>query len=602
MTRSASSSGGSGIRTWRAIAVLVGEGGSEHLGDAAGRVRLELPAVEPRPAASAAEAVSAGAGDGGGGSGGGGSGGGPAGTPGERAAEPAPASSSAVVRSRSSRNWRWRASCPARKLRWRSASWARWACRRVATPRSKAAGRVPGGGSVDATGAGAGGAGGAAPSVGGGMAVDLTPTYRRQRGCRCHLLRRAPVDARHQQHRFGVGPETQGRVGLEGRPDRRGLRGPGGRLGEGHLEGPAGHVGDPDRGGAAVGRAPLRTVWPPTVVQGERGGREVDQPRGGVGVADLRHQALDAFGQPETQLGRAGAVEHRVDPVAPREGVGEPAQDQHHRRVARELAVGREEGGGRGPVDRLAREVHRAHQGGIELPGAQRAGGDAEGDQAGALLGRDRERRSPEVELARHPVGHDVGHGPDHRGRIEGRDHRVARSGEPARVGVGLAGDQPPARPPAGHLRVGAHADQHPGPLPRQVPCVVGGFPCRGEQGELLGQCALEVVGGKLEPGELDLDVLGPGVDGGAAEECLGDLVATGAVTHYRPQADDGERLGAAIGLGGCGARRGSVGSSTIRWASLPPKPKAERPARRGTVRPRLQGEQRAERSAFEGG
>ena len=426
--------------------------------------------------------------------------------------------------------------------------------------------------------------------------------YRRQRGCRCHLLRRAPVDARHQQHRFGVGPETQGRVGLEGRPDRRGLRGPGRRLGEGHLEGPAGHVGDPDRGGAAVGRAPLRTVWPPTVVQGERGGREVDQPRGGVGVADPRHQALDAFGQPETQLGRAGAVKHRVDPVAPRDGVGEPAQDQHHRRVARELAVGREEGGGRGPVDRLAREVHRAHQGGIELPGAKRAGGDAEGNQPGALLGRDRERRSPEVELARHPVGHDVGHGPDHRGRIEGRDHRVACCGEPARVGVGLAGDQPPACPPTGYLRVSAHADQHPGPLPRQAPCVVGGFPCRGEQGELLGQCVLEVVGGNLSPVSWTSTFAARGSIGGAAEECLRDLVSTGAVPYDRPQADDGERLGAAIGLGGCGARRGFGRLLDDEVGVVPPEAEGGEAGPAGTVRPRLQCEQRAERGAFEGG
>ncbi len=236
-------------------------------------------------------------------------------------------------------------------------------------------------------------------------------------------------------------------------------------------------------------------------------------------------------------------VEHRDDLIVVRAGVGQPLEHQHHRRVTGWVGDG--EVGQRRLMHRLVREVHRSHQHGVRVAGAKGAGGELEGDQTGGLLRTDRETGAGQAELRVDPVGDDVGHGAEHTGRGLGRPHRVADRVDQAGIGRhGVRGEpcgDPPAGHIAGHLRIGAHADEHHGPVRGQSD-PGRGIARRRQDEHLLWLGLRQVDGGEAQPVEPHLDGGAPRRTTGAGHQRPTQIVGVPAVRDHGPDRDDGDR------------------------------------------------------------
>ena len=108
-------------------------------------------------------------------------------------------------------------------------------------------------------------------------------------------------------------------------------------------------------------------------------------------------------------------------------------------------------------MHRLAREIHRGHDRGVDLTLAKRPLRDFEGPIAREFLGGDREAGTTRVPLARKAVRDDVRHGAENARGFERSD--------------GFGGDRlfeeegTPAESVAGDLGIAAHAHENPGAL-----------------------------------------------------------------------------------------------------------------------------------------
>ena len=167
---------------------------------------------------------------------------------------------------------------------------------------------------------------------------------------------------------------------------------------------------------------------------------------------------------PADGVGRAAEIggNEGIDAVAGRLGVGPALEDQRHGAVPRLLPIGGQERGGRGAMDRLVGEIDRAAERRLDFAAAERPAGETERLDAGQLLRRHGEGRPAEIELRAEPVGRDVRHGADHRGRIERRaaDSRAVSMAvsSPARCRA------PRAAPPCANGAPSAR-------FPRRSPC-----------------------------------------------------------------------------------------------------------------------------------
>ncbi len=266
----------------------------------------------------------------------------------------------------------------------------------------------------------------------------------------------------------------------------------------------------------------------------DRGG-DVQQPRGGVRVPEARREPLGVGRERQIQRG-LGPVEEivgeqREHRIAVAHGVRVALAHEQHGGVAR-LAVARWQhlaGGALG--HRLAREVDRAHDRGVDLASAERPRADGERGEPGALLGRDGVARPAHVELVAQSIRDDVGHAADDGGPGEA----VLR--ERGRERVDPTSHAAPAHGVPRDLRVGLHANEDGGTLLRQPREGVGHGRALGhrEQPGLLWERRAQVVGGKAQPARVELD--GRGARRGAArrgggEEPLAKLFGRRARAH----------------------------------------------------------------------
>jgi len=350
----------------------------------------------------------------------------------------------------------------------------------------------------------------------------------------------------------------------------------------------AGHGAQPRHG---------RFAWPTEAhapVECCDGARHMQQARSGMGMAKQRRDAgqgwiglveTDGLGHHRHLLpGRDGFLlflgvglkalqvlgQLRREALGIHDGQNRPAllaggleahQRQHHRRIARLMALLWQHGPGGGFVHQLAAHVHSAHQRHVQQARPQGTAGDFEGADAGELFCFHRIARALQVEQQANAVGDDVGHGAHGHAGIGHRRKEILQRLEP-----GLADLQAmaaPGRGPflgmgprqvAGSLGIATHADEHTaaGGLDGSE---AGGHMARGLQHQqLLGQGLRQILGWVTQPLEGKphlLDALGCGLAGNQRlqQGAVGFGPAGGHLHGHHGQGGSWQRLD------GCGRR-----------------------------------------------
>ena len=265
--------------------------------------------------------------------------------------------------------------------------------------------------------------------------------------------------------------------------------------------------------------------------QGQRGGSEITEAAGGPRTTKPRVQ-LSLSQIFLTGDGLLGRLHDADDGVPVFFGVGQALEHQRHRRVARCAGVVLDLGQ-RALVDLLARQIHGANHGHIQLALKQGAPCQGQRDEAGALPCREAQARSAQVELAVETIGGNVGHRPHHAGRAEGRDDLSFFPLQPGLVvrrapaAVAKLLGQAPAQPIAADLRVRLHGHQHAGALAPEHAAGLGQRLLSGlEHEQLLRQRLLQIPGRKAQVRERQLE--GAGADLGQTTSAGPDQRVTG--------------------------------------------------------------------------
>ena len=260
--------------------------------------------------------------------------------------------------------------------------------------------------------------------------------------------------------------------------------------------------------------------------QDQRGGREITEAAGGPRTTEPRVQ-LSLSQSVFTGDGFFGRLHHADDGVPVFLCVGQALEHQRHRRISRYAGVGLDFGQ-RAVVDLLARQIHGANHGRVQLTLEQRAPCQGQRDEAGALPGREAQARSAQVELAVETIRGNVGHCAHHAGRAESRDDLSSFPLQPGLVvrwapaSVAKLLGQAPAQPMATDLRVRLHGHQHAGALTSEHAAGLGQRLLSGLQHEqLLRQRLLQIPGRKAQVREIQLEgagadlrqTIGPGPD-----------------------------------------------------------------------------------------
>ena len=267
-----------------------------------------------------------------------------------------------------------------------------------------------------------------------------------------------------------------------------------------------------------------------------RRGGDVQQAVGCVRAAEALREIDPALS--ERQHGPLGSLvkqaRDRLQPAA--RGVLAADEHEHHRGVAWRGLPGQDRAERR-LVDRLAREVDRADERYVDLVGLEHGSSGPQGRDARGLLHREGEAGASEVELRGDAVGRDVRHGAHHTRRAQHGHERLARAREPVGIGARVAHGQAPAGAVAADLGVGLGAEQHGGPLARQIGHGAGGLHRRVEQHQLLSRGLGEIVRREAQLLERQRDVARAALRG-ALPPRLRELEAASAARAHRGRHD----------------------------------------------------------------
>ena len=245
-------------------------------------------------------------------------------------------------------------------------------------------------------------------------------------------------------------------------------------------------------------------------VGGDGTGRHVEEAGSTVGVTEPSGDLAPSDVGIETDAGRprpvrrvrlAVGLREESDDGTPRPlGILLTHEDEDHRGVAGLLSILGQNGRGRRFVGGLVGEVRGSHHRDIDLAGLQRPHRQLQRIDAGELLAGDGEARCPPVLAGVDAVRRDVGHAADDPRRREMASRTIV-GGSPA-LHVHVLGDELPKthpQPVPCRFRVHAHPDVDPRAIRIHGPHLGQGFVEDGEDGRLLSETLLQIVGRKAQ-------------------------------------------------------------------------------------------------------